>query len=133
MIPADVCSPVPDARAAATARLGVLSRKPSSSRGRPACGVAPPGPGAGDKVRHGAEARLREVAARGPRTFGHATSLWTLLPAEVGFAQGLTRERVSDEMIRRALRRLGVRWRRARPWPTTPDPAYRRRQGRVIG
>jgi hypothetical protein len=75
-------------------------------------------------------ARLRELLHRSPRDFGKPTSLWTLdLAAEVSFAEGLTRERVTGETIRAALARLGVRWRRARRWITSPDPAYARKKG----
>jgi transposase len=72
---------------------------------------------------------LRELLHRSPRDFGHPTSLWTLeLAAEVSFAEGLTPTRVSDETIRATLARLGVRWRRAKQWITSPDPAYRRKK-----
>jgi hypothetical protein len=61
--------------------------------------------------------------------FGKATSLWPLeLAAEVSFEQGLTRRRVSDETIRAAMAQLGVRWKRAKPWRTSPDPAYLRKK-----
>jgi transposase len=64
-----------------------------------------------------------------PRTFGKPTSRWTLaLAAEVSFAQGLTPRLVSDEAIRVALRRLGVSWKRAKHWITSPDPAYARKK-----
>lgn len=73
--------------------------------------------------------RLRALLHQRPRTFGKDTSLWTLaLAAEVCFAQGITRERVSDETIRLALKRLGVRWQRAKQWITSPDPAYARKK-----
>ena len=73
---------------------------------------------------------LRDLLHRSPRDFGHPTSLWTLeLAAEVSFAQGLTATRVSDETIRATLARLGVRWRRAKQWITSPDPAYLRKKG----
>jgi transposase len=72
----------------------------------------------------GAE-RLRALAHRTPREFGHPTSVWTLaLLAEVAFAEGLTAKRVSAETIRATLDRLGLRWRRAKGWITSPDPAY---------
>jgi MFS family permease len=45
------------------------------------------------------------------------------------FAQGLTRRRVSDETIRAAMAQLGVRWKRAKQWLTSPDPAYLRYWG----
>jgi transposase len=72
----------------------------------------------------GAE-RLRAMLHRSPREFGHPTSVWTLeLAAEVAFAAGITATRVSDETIRATLARHGIRWRRAKTWITSPDPAY---------
>jgi len=72
---------------------------------------------------------LRALLHQSPRTFGQPTSLWTPeLAAEVSFAQGLTPRRVSGEAIRLALRRLGVGWRRAKQWITSPDPAYARKE-----
>jgi hypothetical protein len=76
--------------------------------------------------------RLRALLHQSPRAFGQPTSVWTLpLAAEVSFAQGLTPERVSGETIRATLARLGVRWRRAKEWITSPDPAYARKKGRA--
>lgn len=73
--------------------------------------------------------RLKAIVHQSPRTFGKETSLWTLdLAAEVSFEQGLTRERVSDETIRQTLKRLGVQWKRAKHWITSPDPAYKRKK-----
>jgi transposase len=72
---------------------------------------------------------LRALLHQSPRTFGKPTSRWTLqLAAEVSFAQGLTPRLVSDEAIRVALRRLGVAWKRAKHWITSPDPAYLRKK-----
>src|SRR5262247_1500027 len=72
---------------------------------------------------------LRALLHQSPRTFGKPTSRWTLqLAAEVSCAQGLTPRLVSDEAIRVALRRLGVSWKRAKHWITSPDPAYRRKK-----
>ena len=77
--------------------------------------------------------RLRALLHQSPRTFGKPTSLWTLaLAAEVSFEQGLTAERVSDETIRQAIGRLGLGWKRAKRWITSPDPAYARKKGRAI-
>jgi transposase len=77
--------------------------------------------------------RLQAMLRRSPRSFGQPTSVWTLpLAAEVSFAQGLTEERVSGETIRATLTRLGVRWKRAKEWITSPDPAYSRKKGRAI-
>jgi transposase len=76
----------------------------------------------------GAE-RLRALLHQSPRTFGKPTGLWTLdLAAEVSFEQGLTPTRVSDETIRLTLKRLGIRWQRAKQWITSPDPAYARKK-----
>ena len=77
--------------------------------------------------------RLRALLHRSPRTFGKPTGVWTLeLAAEVSFAEGLTAERVSDETVRQAIRRLGIGWKRAKRWITSPDPAYARKKGRAI-
>ena len=74
--------------------------------------------------------RLRARLHRSPRDFGHPTSLWTLdLAAAAAFKQGLTAARVSGETIRATLVRLGVRWLRAKPWLTSPDPEYARKKG----
>jgi len=76
--------------------------------------------------------RLRALLHQSPRVFGKETSVWTLeLAAEVSFAQGLTRRRVSDETIRAAITQLGVRWKRAKHWITSPDPAYVRKKTAV--
>lgn len=73
---------------------------------------------------NGAE-RLRALLHRAPRDFGHPTSVWTLeLAADMAYAAGLTATRVSDETVRATLARLGIRWRRAKDWITSPDPAY---------
>lgn len=72
-----------------------------------------------------AVAKLKEILHQSPRRYGKETSLWTLeLAAEVSYEQGLTAELVSDETIRRTIRRLGWNWRRAKQWISSPDPAY---------
>jgi transposase len=76
--------------------------------------------------------RLRELLHRSPRDFGKPTSLWTLaLAAEVAHSEGLTDRPVSGETVRQALIRLGVGWKRAKTWITSPDPAYARKKGRA--
>jgi transposase len=73
--------------------------------------------------------RLRAILHRSPRTFGLDTSLWTLdLAAHISFQQGLTEREVSGETIRQTLLRLGVQWKRAKRWITSPDPGYRRKK-----
>ena len=60
-----------------------------------------------------------------PRSYGKDTSVWTLaLLAEVSLAEGLTASRVSGETVRATLQRLGIKWRRAKRWLRSPDPAY---------
>ncbi len=81
------------------------------------------------KLDAAAAERLRALLHESPRAFGKASSLWTLgLAAEVSVAEGITREQVSDETIRRAIRRLGVSWKRAKHWITSPDPQYARKK-----
>ena len=81
----------------------------------------------------GAE-RLRALLHRSPRDFGHSTGVWTLeLAAEVAYTERLTATRVSDETVRATLARLGIRWRRAKHWITSPDPAYAQKNGAATG
>lgn len=73
--------------------------------------------------------KLKSLLHQTPREFGKETSLWTLdVAADVSFEQGLTRERVSDETIRQTLKRLGVNWKRAKKWISSPDPEYARKK-----
>ena len=77
---------------------------------------------------------LREMLHQEPRNFGKDTSLWTLdLAAEVSFEEGITENRVSGETVRATLERLGVRWRRAKRWISSPDPEYSRKKGGASG
>jgi transposase len=72
---------------------------------------------------------LKALLHRSPRDFGKPTGVWTLdLAADVSVEQGLTPVRVSDETVRQALKRLGVGWKRAKTWITSPDPAYTRKK-----
>jgi transposase len=81
------------------------------------------------KLDAAATARLRELLHQSPRLFDKPTGVWTLdLAAEVSFAEGITAERVSDETIRIALKRLGIGWQRAKNWITSPDPEYARKK-----
>ena len=69
--------------------------------------------------------RLKGLLHQSPRQYGKARSTWTLaLAAEVCGELGMTAERVSLETIRDTLKRLGVGWRRAKTWITSPDPQY---------
>ena len=73
---------------------------------------------------------LQELLHHSPREFGKESSLWTLEDAaQISFEQGLTHKRVSGETIRATLKRLGVRWERAKRWIESPDPEYERKKG----
>lgn len=76
-----------------------------------------------------ASARLTALLHRSPRDFGHPTSVWTLpLVAATAHQEGLVATAVTGETVRATLARLGVRWRRAKRWITSPDPAYQRKK-----
>lgn len=78
--------------------------------------------------------RLKALLHSSPRQAGKARSTWTLaLVAEVCFENRLTESLVSDETIRTTLRRMGVNWKRARDWSSSPDPAYARKKKRATG
>lgn len=69
--------------------------------------------------------QLKELVHRSPRDFGKDRSTWTLeLAAQVSFEQGIISCEVSDESVRRALKRLKTNWKRAKHWITSPDPQY---------
>src|SRR5215212_7251969 len=65
--------------------------------------------------------RLRAIRHQPPRAFGHARTLALL--AREAHGQGLSPAVLSGETIRQALLRLGVGWKRAKRWLTSPDPA----------
>ena len=69
--------------------------------------------------------RLKDLLHRRPSDFGKERSTWTLeLAAQVSFEQGILSTPVSDESVRRALKRLKTNWKRAKHWITSPDPHY---------
>jgi transposase len=77
---------------------------------------------------------LRALLHQSPRTFGKPTSLWTLpLAAQVCHEKGWAPRRLSGETIRRVLQRLGVGWKRAKHWLTSPDPEYARKKKGATG
>jgi transposase len=78
--------------------------------------------------------RRRALLHQAPRVFGQSRSTWTLtLLARVAHEQGLSPSVLSDETIRQALLRLGVGWKRAKRWLTSPDPAYARQKVAATG
>ena len=59
--------------------------------------------------------QLRHLLHQSPRRFGKPTALWTLaLAAQVCQEQGLSARLLSDETVRRAIKRLGANWKRAK-------------------
>jgi transposase len=77
---------------------------------------------------------LRALLHHSPRLFGKPTSLWTLpLAAQVCHEKGWTERSLSGEAIRLVLRRLGVSWKRAKHWLTSPDPEYARKKKCATG
>ena len=69
--------------------------------------------------------RLKDLLHRSPRDFGKERSTWTVhLAAQVSFEQGIIPTPVSQESVRRALKRLKTNWKRAKHWITSPDPQY---------
>jgi transposase len=78
--------------------------------------------------------RLKDLLHRSPRDFGQDRSTWTLeLAAQVSFEQGIISHEVSDESVRRALKRLKTNWKRAKHWITSPDPLYLKKKRHEIG
>ena len=78
--------------------------------------------------------RLQHILPQSPRTYGKPTGVWTLArAAEVCYEQGVTERLLSDETIRRALKRLETNWKRAKHWITSPDPQYARKKSGATG
>jgi transposase len=76
----------------------------------------------------GGERLLEEALAADPQARGHRATGWTvpLLRGELaraGYA-------VSERTVRRALHRLGYRWKRPKFVLGRPDPAYEQKRGR---
>jgi transposase len=78
--------------------------------------------------------QLRAILHQSPRAFDQARSTWTLAGlAQVAHEQGLSPAVLSGETIRQALLRLGVGWKRAKRWLTSPDPDYARKKVAATG
>lgn len=81
-----------------------------------------------------AQEQLRLLIRRSPRVFGKQQSVWSLdLLAEVCFAEKITTRKVSGEAVRATLERLGIAWKRAKQWITSPDPAYTAKKSDATG
>lgn len=78
--------------------------------------------------------RLKDLLHRRPSDFGKERSTWTLqLAAQVSFEQGISATPISDESVRRALKRLKTNWKRAKHWITSPDPLYLQKKTHATG
>jgi transposase len=78
--------------------------------------------------------RLEQLLHQCPRTLGKSRSIWTQrLLAEVLYEEGLTEQPISQETVRRALKRLNANWKRAKHWITSPDPHYALKKSGVSG
>jgi transposase len=74
-----------------------------------------------------AEAVLRALLATDPQVHGHRATGWTVPLLRTELATRGTR--VSERTIRRALHRLGYRWKRPRYILGRPDPDYAAKKG----
>jgi hypothetical protein len=102
--------------------LGCLTRKPPVAKT----------PAAAWSRAHDGD--LKDLLHRRPREFGKATSLWTLaLVADVCHTKGWTPRRLTAEGMRQVLLRLGVGWKRAKHWITSPDPDYAKKKSGGTG
>jgi hypothetical protein len=105
-----------------TRGLGAIQRRSSAPHQLPHAVVTP-----------ARREQLQALLHQSPRIFGKPTSVWTLdLAAEVAAATGILPRRVSGETIRNALAALQTRWKRAKHWITSPDPAYARKKNSAI-
>ena len=69
--------------------------------------------------------QLKTLLHTSPRNLGKKRSTWTLgLLVTVCFEQGVTEQKVSVETVRQAFKTMGVSWKRAKNWITSPDPQY---------
>ncbi|GLV54328.1 hypothetical protein KDH_11760 [Dictyobacter sp. S3.2.2.5] len=72
---------------------------------------------------------FKAVLHRPPRDFGFETSLWTLdLLVKQCVRLGWMTRSVSIETMRQTLLRLGINWKRAKHWITSPDPLYQEKK-----
>ena len=73
--------------------------------------------------------QFKAVLHRPPRDFGFETSLWTLtLLVTQCVRLGWMARPVSIETMRQTLGRLGINWKRAKRWITSPDPLYQQKK-----
>jgi len=72
---------------------------------------------------------LLELLHRPPSDFGIESRLWTAADlAAVAVQQGIVPS-ISQDTVRREIRRLGKSWQRAKRWTSSPDPDYSEKRG----
>ena len=101
------------------------------SRGVACLSPRPSGPKPGEDALFDAtkQEQLKALAHTNPRNHGQCRSTWTLKSlAQVCYDQGIVDEPVSYETIRQTLLQMGVSWKRAKQWITSPDPDYARKK-----
>ena len=77
---------------------------------------------------------LKALLHESPRSFGLERSTWTLSSlAVVSHQRKITSRELTDEALRKAIKRIGVGWKRAKNWITSPDPAYARKKNGATG
>ena len=73
--------------------------------------------------------QFKTVLHRPPRDFGFQTSQWTLdLLVKQCVRLGWMTRPVSIETMRQTLSRVGINWKRAKRWITSPDPLYQEKK-----
>lgn len=81
-----------------------------------------------------AQEQLREVLHHSPRQYGYETSLWTLdLLARVSWEQGWVQQPVHRDTVSATLQRMGLSWKRAKSWISSPDAHYESKKSVAIG
>ncbi len=77
---------------------------------------------------------LQAVIRRSPREFGFERSLWTLdRLAELAAREGYAPKELDRATMSRLLKRLGIDWRWAKHWITSPDRQYGGKKSGVTG
>lgn len=81
-----------------------------------------------------AQEQLREVLHHSPRQYGYETSLWTLnLLAQLSWDQGWLQQPVHRDTVSATLQRMGVTWKRAKSWISSPDEHYQMKKNEANG
>jgi transposase len=81
-----------------------------------------------------AQAHLSALIHESPRAYGYERSVWNLsLLGEVSYRQGWVKSEVDADTVGDTLKRMGITWRRAKGWISSPDPHYEAKKKGGIG